>query len=85
MAKKGIEVWTDYDPNGEWRLNVHKKRGHLTLEEIREACMDYEQDFYMLVICAMDREMGQWYEFDDLMGDYVQLYRVEDFFKWRER
>ena len=54
-------------------------------EEITEACMDYEQDFYMLVICAMDRNVGQYYDTDDLEGDYVTLYRADDFFEWRAK
>lgn len=85
MASKNIEVWTDYDPTGQWTLHIRKKRGKLSLEEIRQTCMDYEQDFYMLVICAMDRDMDQYYEVDDLSGDYVTLYRADDFFKWRDK
>ena len=85
MATKSIEVWTDYDLQGMWTLHIKKKRGRLTLDEIIQACTDYEQDFYMLVICAMDREIGQYYEIDDLNGDYVTLYRADDFFKWREK
>ena len=83
--KKGTEVWTDYDNQHIWTLHIKKARGKLTLEEIREACMEYEEDFYMLVICAMDREIGQYYDMDDLEGDYVTLYRADDFFKWREK
>lgn len=84
-TKKGIEVWTDYDSQRVWTLHIQKKRGRLTLEEITEACMDYEQDFYMLVICAMDRDVGQYYDTDDLEGDYVTLYRADDFFEWRAK
>ena len=83
--KKGIEVWTDYDSQSIWTLHIKKARGRLTLEEICEACMEHEQDFYMLVICAMDKEIGQYYDIDDLEGDYVTLYRADDFFKWREK
>ncbi len=83
--KKGIEVWSDYDKTGQWILNIKKSRGRLTLDEIREACMEYEQDFYMLVIVAMDREIGQYYDLDDLEGDFVTLYRADDFFKWRQK
>lgn len=86
MSKtSNIEVWTDYDAQTIWTLHIKKKRGKLTLEEITQACTDYEQDFYMLVICAMDREIGQYYDVDDLQGDYVTLYRADDFFKWREK
>lgn len=82
---KNIEVWTDYDRHGIWTLHIRKKRGKFTLDEIIEACTEYEQDFYMLVICAMDRDMSQYYDMDDLQGDYVTLYRADDFFKWREK
>lgn len=83
--KKGIEVWTDYDSQSIWTLHIKKARRRLTLEEIHDACMEHEQDFYMLVICAMDKEIGQYYDIDDLEGDYVTLYRADDFFKWREK
>lgn len=85
MAGKNIEVWTDYDRQGVWCLHVKKKRGRLTLDEITQACMDYEQDFYLLVVCAMDKEVGQYYEVDDLEGDYVTLYRAGEFFEWRAK
>ena len=83
--KKGIEVYSDYDKTGVWTLHIKKKRGQLTLDEIRDACTEYEQDFYLLVIKAMDEEIGQYYETDDLDGDYVTLYRADDFFEWREK
>lgn len=85
MSKPNLEIWADWDKAGAWRLNIRKKRGKLTLEEIMEACRDYEQDFYLLVLCAMDRDTEQYYEVDDLTGDYVQLYRAGDFFKWRNK
>ena len=82
---KNIEVWTEYDATGQWTLCIRKKRGRLSLDEIRDACTDYEQDFYLLVICAMDRDISQYYEVDDLQGDYVTLYRADDFFAWRNK
>lgn len=83
--KRGIEAWPDYDPTGTWVLKVKKKRGRLTLDEIQEAAMEYDQDFYMLVIRAMDDNLDQYFNTDDLEGDFVTLYRADDFFKWRER
>lgn len=83
--KKGIEVYTDYDQRGIWTLHIAKKKGKLTLEDIIESCTEYEQDFYMLVIKAMDEEIGQYYLTDDLEGDFVTLYRADDFMKWREK
>lgn len=83
--KRGIEVWPDYDPAGQWILKIRKTRGRLTLEEIRQAATEYDQDFYMLVIRAMDDDISQYYTVDDLEGDFVTLYRADDFFKWRER
>lgn len=85
MANQNIEVWPDHDPAGIWTLNIRKKRGKLTLDEIQKACTDYEQDFYMLVICAMDRDMDQYYDTEDLRGDYVTLYSAADFMAWRSK
>ncbi len=82
---KNIEVWTEYDATGQWTLCIWKKRGRLSLDEIRDACTEYEQDFYLLVIKAMDEDISQYYSTDDLDGDYVVLYRAGDFFKWRDK
>lgn len=70
--KRGIEVWTGHDPAGNWVLHIKKARGTLSVEEIRQAAMEYEQDFYMLVIKALDMDMDQYYMTDDLDG--VMLY-----------
>jgi len=83
--KRGIETWTDYDPAGHWTLHIKKAKGKLTLDEITEACMEYDQDFYMLVIKAMEGCMDQYYMTEDLDGDFVTLYRADDFFRWREK
>lgn len=82
---KNIEVWSEYDQAGIWTLRIRKKRGRLSIDEIREVCIEYEQDFYLLVIKAMDEDIGQYYDTEDLDGDYVQLYRAGDFFQWREK
>ena len=83
--KRGIEVRPDYDPAGQWILKIRKTRGRLTLEEIKKACTEYEQDFYMLVIRAMDEDISQYYAVDDFDGDFVTVYSAEEFFKWREK
>lgn len=83
--KRNVKVWTGYDQQGIWTLHVRKDRGSLTLDEIRQACTEYDQDFYMLVIKAMDEDISQYYIVDDLVGDYVTLYRADDFFRWREK
>jgi len=83
--KSGITVEQSYDAAGEWCLHIHKKRGTLSLEEIRQAAMEYEQDFYMLMIKAIDEDLSQYYETDDVDGDFVTLYRAGDFYKWREK
>ena len=83
--KKGIEIQPDYDPQGIGCLRLKKKKGHFTLDEIIEACKDYESDFYMISIKAMDAEMDQYYMVDDFEGDYVTVYSASDFFKWREK
>ncbi len=84
--KRGIECWTGYDPAGEWCCHIKKQRGKLTLDEIRETLMEaVDEDFYMLVIKAMDEDIAQYFDTDDLDGDFVTLYRADDFFKWREQ
>lgn len=83
--KKGIESEIGYDPQGTCILKIKKSRGKLTLDEITEACMEWGQDFYMVLIKAMDAEVGQYYECDDLEGDFVTIYRADDFFRWREK
>lgn len=83
--KKNIEAWTDYDYAGMWTLNIRKKRGKLTLDEITDTCREWEEDFYLLVIKAFGDETDQYYATDDLDGDYVRLYRAGSFFAWREK
>lgn len=83
--KKGIEIWQDYDPQGISCLRIRKKKGHFTLDEIIDACREYEQDFYMISIKAMDAEMDQYYMVDDFEGDYVTVYPADKFFEWREK
>lgn len=85
MMKRGIEVWQDHDLAGNWVLHIKKARGTLSIEEIRQAAMEYEQDFYMLVIKALDMDMDQYYMTDDLDGDYVTLYSANDFFRFRDK
>lgn len=82
---KSIEVQSDYDEAGVWCLRLRKKRGKFTLDEIVEACKNYESDFYMISIKAMDEDLDQYYIVDDFDGDYVTAYRAGDFFKWREK
>lgn len=83
--KRGIEVWSDYDPAGVWCLKVKKNRGKFTLDEIIEACTEYEEGFYMISIKAMDEDISQYYAVDDFDGDFVTVYSAEEFFKWREK
>ena len=41
IMKKGIDVYPDRDGAGNWFLRVTKKRGKLTIDEIREAVTQY--------------------------------------------
>lgn len=87
--KKGIEVWSDYDRTGKWVLNIGKVKGKLSLQDIRDAAMEYEEDIYVLPIIALsDREDtyegffvpnndGTESHYDDL----VQLYRMDAVWK----
>lgn len=77
--KRGVEVWSDYDATGKWCLRMKKARGRFTLDEITEIATAWEQEFYALIIKAIDADMMQYFDYDT--GDYVTLYRAEDFFK----
>ncbi len=71
--KKGLSTETTWDGAGNAVLIVRKEKGKLTLEDIREAAMNYEQDYYMLVMKCIDEDLAQYYE-DDLKGDVAELY-----------
>lgn len=81
--KRGIEVYPDRDKTGRWRLNIAKKRGTLTLDEIKAAAREWELDFYLLVLdCYHDP-----YDFQDGYepeGDRAELYRADLLFKEEE-
>ena len=74
--KKGIEVWPDYDRTGRWVLNIEKKRGKLTLEDIEAAAKEYEEDVYLLVINCLEVCDGVQFD-EDPEGERVQLYRSD--------
>ena len=76
MLKKGLSTEGTWDPDGNFCLKVRKERGKLTLEDIRQAAMDHEEDYYFLVMKCMNEDMSQYYE-DDLEGDVAELYRAE--------
>lgn len=83
--KKGIEVHADYDSRGRWTLVIEKKRGRLSLEEIREAARDWEWDFYLLVLdCYHDEDEVQYF-YDVPQGDRVVLYRTDLLYAEGER
>ena len=79
--KKGTEVWSDYDESGRWCLRCKKQRGKFDLDELTEIAMSWEEDFYAVIIKAIQGEDIQY--FDDCMdqGDYVTLYRATDFLR----
>lgn len=74
--KKGIEVYSDYDKNGRWQLIIEKKKGKLTLEEIKEAAREHEWDFYLLVLDCFHEKDIQYYE-SEPKGDMAILYRTD--------
>lgn len=83
MANKNIKVWPDYDCSGRWLLKIQKKRGKLTLDEIVETAKNYEQDFYALIIRAVDADYEQYYDVEP-KGDYIELYRATDFMEFKK-
>lgn len=82
--KRGIEVEMRVDQQGQCVLVIRKARGKLTLEEIREAAMEYEQDYYGLVLKCIDEDMDQYYD-DDLLGDAAELYSISDILELKGR
>ena len=75
--KKGITAYADYDKTGRWMLVIEKRRGRLTLEEIKTAARDHEWDFYLLVLdCYHDENDIQDYT-AEAVGDRVVLYRTD--------
>lgn len=80
--KKGTEIWSDHDANGICCLRLKKAKGKFSLDEIIEAATEWEQDFYAVIIKAVDDDMFQY--FDDVeQGDYITLYRATDFLRER--
>lgn len=71
--KKGIEIYSDYDVQGRWKLCISKVRGKFTLDEIVKVAREWEEDIYALVLKCLD---GEW---EETQGDYVELYRLSDF------
>jgi hypothetical protein len=80
MMKKGVSCETTYDAAGNWMLIVRKERGKLTLEDIREAAREYEEDYYALILKCMSDDTSQYWE-DDLRGDVAELYRATEILK----
>ena len=78
--KKGVSCETTYDAAGNWMLIVRKERGKLTLEDIREAAREYEEDYYALILKCMSDDISQYWE-DDLRGDVAELYRAAEMLK----
>lgn len=79
--KKGIDVYSDYDRQGRWMLVIEKKRGKLTLEEIKDAAREYEWDYYLLVLDCYHEECDDQF-LENPVGDRAELYRTDAF--WGE-
>lgn len=75
--KKGIEVYPDYDRDNRWKLVIEKKRGKLTLEEIKEAAREYEWDYYLMVLDCMHDPFDMQYDEEVPVGDRAELYRTD--------
>lgn len=80
--KKGIEMHGYYDVNDRWCLTIAKKKGKLSIDEIKEVLREYDEDYYLLVIDAIS-DMD--FQFDELpfQGDIVELYKIDSLTKQR--
>ena len=90
MKKKGIDAWASYDKQGEWVLNIAKKRGKLTVEEIEDAAREYEIGVYILFVDARERGDPTGWETDKIAvpntdgtvteySDLVRLYEADNY------
>lgn len=79
--KKGTEAWTDYDSSGRWCIRAKKQRGKFDLDELQDIAMQFDQDYYAVIIKAIDDDMMQYFDDVDHPGDYVTMYRATDFFR----
>lgn len=77
--KRGIEAWTEYDKNARWMLVIAKRRGKLTLDEIHDAAMEWEENFYALIIKAIDTGDNGGYDQKTEYSDMVELYEADKF------
>lgn len=75
--KRGTEAWTDYDRNGTWCIRAKKARGRFDLDELTEIAKGFDEDFYAVIIKAIDDDNLQFFE-DVNPGDFVTMYRVTD-------
>lgn len=77
---RNIESWSDFDRDGRWCIHARKKRGRFTLDELTEVAMQYDEDYYAVIIKAIDEDYEQY--FDDIqLGDSVCIYRATDFLR----
>lgn len=78
--KRGVEVRSDYDRSGRWCLIIKKKKGKLSLDEIKEAAREYEYDYYLLVLdCVHDEDNDDNPYCEPSKGDMAILYRTDLF------
>ena len=83
--KRGISVESDYDRNDTEIFIIKKKRGKLSLDEIRDAMIETGfESYYALVLPCIDEDSSQYWD-DDLPDDAVTLYDMEEFLKFKKR
>lgn len=78
MNTSNITSETTIDVSGNPVIVIRKKRGVLSVEEIRREAMKCGQGYYMMVMKCVDEDMSQYYD-DDLKGDAVELYEADTF------
>lgn len=81
MAKKGIVTTAGWDESGRWCLTIEKKRGRLTLDEVRQAAREEEWDYYLLVIDAFHDDFDDQFGENAPPGDFALLYRTDLFYE----
>ena len=71
-----IEVHADYDESDNIIYVVEKAKGRLSIEEIKKALKEYEEDFYFLLIDCLHDEDGCYQGWNEEIDDKNKCDRV---------
>ena len=69
----------DYDANNRWFLRITKKRGKLTLDEIKQICREWGFDYYLLFLDCFHSEYDEqcFGDTGQAQGDIAEVYNAD--------